>query len=205
MIQYPKIMGSAKAPMKPCIAFVKYDGSNLRFEWSRKRGWSKSGTRTQMFDETHPFFGSAKALFLNTLAKPLEEIFRTNKEYRKRDQYTVFAEFFGPNSFAGMHKEKDEKQLVLFDVWKFKSGFIGPRQFIKDFKNLNIAEVVYDGKLTGQFLENVRNGKYDVEEGVVCKGGSGGKDVWMVKVKTYAYMKKLKELYNDRWKEFWEN
>lgn len=65
--------------------------------------------------------------------------------------------------------------------------------------------MVYDGKLTGQFMENVRNGKYKVNEGVVCKGGSGGKDVWMVKVKTYDYMKRLKETYKDKWQQFWEN
>lgn len=114
--EYPKIMGSKHAPLKPCIAFVKYDGSNLRFEWSKKRGWYKFGTRKQMFDETHPYFGSAKSLCLNTLAEPLEKIFRTKKEYKSRDCYTVFAEFFGSNSFAGLHKKEDKKELVLLSI-----------------------------------------------------------------------------------------
>ena len=45
MEQYPHIEGSTKAPIgEPCIAFYKYDGSNLRFEWSPKKGWHKFGT-----------------------------------------------------------------------------------------------------------------------------------------------------------------
>lgn len=57
MQQYPSILGSSKAPLgEPCIAFVKYDGSNLRWEWSPKRGWNKYGTRTQLFNETTPIY-----------------------------------------------------------------------------------------------------------------------------------------------------
>jgi hypothetical protein len=63
---------------------------------------------------------------------------------------------------------------------------------------------VYTGKLTGAFLEAVREGKYGVAEGVVCKGGTGGRDVWMVKVKTYAYTERLKKSFGARWEEYWE-
>jgi hypothetical protein len=63
---------------------------------------------------------------------------------------------------------------------------------------------VYEGKLTGTFTEDVRRGKYEVAEGVVCKGGSGGDDVWMVKIKTSAYLERLKQAFADRWEEYWE-
>jgi hypothetical protein len=39
--------------------FDKLDGSNLRFEWKRKGGWYKYGTRHRLFDATDPGFGSA--------------------------------------------------------------------------------------------------------------------------------------------------
>jgi hypothetical protein len=39
---------------------------------------------------------------------------------------------------------------------------------------------------------------------VVCKGGSGAADTWMVKIKTYAYMERLKQAFADRWEEYWE-
>src|SRR5262249_33425823 len=113
-------------------------------------------------------------------------------------------EFLGPNSFAGLHKEDDPKELRLFDVWAEPFGMIGPEQFKADFGHLQVARVVYEGKLTGQFMEDVRRGKYGGKEGVVCKGGFGGADVWMVKVKTYAYMERLKEAFADRWEEYWE-
>jgi hypothetical protein len=64
--------------------------------------------------------------------------------------------------------------------------------------------VVYEGKLTGQFAEDVRRGKYGVAEGVVCKGGRGGPDVWMAKIKTYAYTERLKQAFAERWEEYWE-
>jgi hypothetical protein len=64
--------------------------------------------------------------------------------------------------------------------------------------------VVYEGKLTGKFTEDVREGKYDVDEGVVCKGGSDADDLWMVKVKTYAYLERLKQAFADRWEDYWE-
>jgi hypothetical protein len=104
-----------------------------------------------------------------------------------KDVSRVFAEFLGPNSFAGLHKNDDVKELRLFDVSAQPLGMIGPKQFEADFGHLPSARVVYKGKLTGKFTEDVRLGKYGVSEGVVGKGGAGGADVWMVKIKTYAY------------------
>ena len=49
-----------------------------------------------------------------------------------------------------------------------------------------------------------RTGRYGVAEGVICKGGVGGDDVWMVKIKTYAYLERLKQAFADRWEEYWE-
>jgi hypothetical protein len=83
-------------------------------------------------------------------------------------------------------------------------GIIGPRQFVADFGHLPTARVVYEGKLTGKFAEDVRNGKHRVVEGVVCKGGAGGPDLWMVKIKTYAYLDKLKKAFAEKWEDYWE-
>src|SRR5581483_5339197 len=110
----------------------------------------------------------------------------------------------GPNSFAGMHRSDDPKQLILFDVWAAPFGMLGPRRFATDFADLPIARVVYEGKFTGQFAEDVRRGKYGVVEGVVVKGGEGGDDLWMAKIKTYAYMERLKQAFADRWEDYWE-
>ena len=205
MIQYPKIPKYGKEHHgENIIAFNKLDGSNLRVEWSRKTGFNKFGTRTRLFDKNDPHFGSAIEIFMNTYSEKLLKVFTDNKEYKNRDQYTLFMEYLGPNSFAGLHKSEDPKEVILFDVWMYKHGLITPKQFIKDFGHLKIPKVIYRGKLTGGFADDVRNGKYNVSEGVVCKGVERNDQVWMVKIKTHSYLKKLQEVYKDNWKDFWE-
>lgn len=198
---YPSIQGSSKAPRKQCIAFYKYDGSNLRSEWNKKTGWSKFGTRKRLFDESDPDFGPAIEIFHNTLAKDLENVFA--KKYRDDRNITVFMEFFGDKSFAGQHVQDDPKKLILIDVNIYKKGFVAPREFVKNFKDVASAEVVYEGNLNEEFINDVRIGNYKVDEGVICKGGSGH-DLWMCKIKTDAYLEKLKETFHSNWKDYWE-
>ncbi|WP_059002414.1 hypothetical protein [Leptolyngbya sp. NIES-2104] len=90
----------------------------------------------------------------------------------------------------------------MFDVQTCE-GIVAPEQFIQDFSSVNIARIVYRGKLTGKFIEDVRAGRYSVDEGVVCKGRNAS-GVWMVKVKTNAYMNRLKQAFKDDWENYWE-
>ncbi len=214
MLHYPKIPGSRYAPAGRCVAFEKYDGTNLHWDWDRDFGWHAFGTRRDEFNLTeagveefarrHAHLRECVDVFQRTLAEGLEKVFRGHPDYREFPALKVFTEFLGPNSFAGLHKEDDPKELRLFDVQADPLGMIGPRQFVSDFAHLHTARVVYEGKLTGKFTEDVRAGKYGVSEGVVCKGGSGGADVWMVKIKTYAYRERLKQAFAERWEEYWE-
>lgn len=208
MKQYPSIAGPSKAPHDHCIAFYKHDGSNLRWEWSKKKSWNKFGTRTQMFDATEKTFGPAIEIFMKKYAEPLEKTIVDSKDYRNADYATAFTEYFGPRSFAGQHREEDKKDLVLFDIQIFKKGLLGPREFLKNFSHVETAKVVYEGNLNTSFIEAVRNslpgdGQLGLDEGVVCKGGSGH-GLWMRKVKTNQYQEKLKRVYADCWQEFWE-
>ena len=118
------------------------------------------------------------------------------------NEIIAFTEYLGPNSFAGKHKTDDPKQLVLFDI-QIAEGFLAPDLFVDDFAGLPIARVVYRGKLTGKFTTDVREGRFDVAEGVVCKGGETG-STWMVKIKTNSYMEQLKELFANDWENYWE-
>lgn len=65
MKTYPSIPRSTGQSFQEYDAYVfdKLDGSNLRFEWSRKKGWVKYGTRRRLFDTTDPVFGEAITLF----------------------------------------------------------------------------------------------------------------------------------------------
>jgi hypothetical protein len=211
-LAYPKIPGSKDSPLEKCIAFEKYDGTNLHWVWDEELGWYAFGTRRDRFDfddrgiadfnAPHPGLEEAPKIFATHLAKSLEDIFQANQRYHC-SEITVFTEFFGAQSFAGMHKQNDPKQLILFDV-QTGQDMIAPEQFVQDFSSTHIARVVYQGKLTGKFIEEVRRGKHAVSEGVVCKGKNKANGIWMVKIKTDDYMNKLRQAFQDDWENYWE-
>lgn len=140
----------------------------------REAPYVHESTGVVSFVQVHPGLDECVAVFQATLADGLDQVLRDGDPYRQYSAFKAFTEFCGPNSFAGMHKADDPKQLVLFDVWADPFGLIGPDQFVTDFGHLTSARVVYRGKFTGQFAEDVRRGKYGVAEGVICKGGAGG-------------------------------
>jgi hypothetical protein len=214
MLHYPKIPPSSAAPTGKCVAFDKLDGTNLHWCWERDFGWHAFGTRRDEFNLTsdgiakfsaaHLGLEEAAPVFLETLAEPLDTLLRDHPNYVNFTAVKAFTEFVGAKSFAGAHEPNDPKHTVLFDVWAEEYGFVSAPQFVADFGHLPTPRVVYTGKLTGTFLEAVREGKYGVAEGVVCKGGTGGADVWMVKVKTYAYLARLKKSFGAKWEDYWE-
>ena len=206
MIEYPEIMNSSKAPRKSCIAFNKYDGSNIRVKYTQKRRFELFGSRTQLFDHSHPYLGEAIDIFKQNFDSILTDLV---KEYWPNErEIIVFLEFFGNKSFAGMHQPDDPKKLVLFDILvghKFRK-FLLPKEFVKNIKPQfpadRTAAVVYEGNLTDQFIRDIRDGKYpEVKEGVVCKGhersGAFCGNVWMCKIKTQAYLDEVRRRYGE--------
>ncbi len=197
MLQYPSIQSWRKSPIgEPCVAFYKYDGSNLRWEYSPKKGWDKFGTRRQMFDKNTPLWSQAIEQFQDEIGPVVVEQIKHLYGHRV-DRITAFTEFYGPSSFAGNHELDEAKQLKLFDVFVFKKGFVPPRQFVKLFSKHDwCAEVVYEGNMSREFIEDVREGKYPVYEGVICKG-----DGWSAKIKTLEYLERLRNTYEGLWQE----
>jgi hypothetical protein len=196
------------------VAFEKLDGTNLHWDWERDFGWHSFGARRDEFDlspagiarwaAAHPNLVGCVDSFRATLVGGLEQVFRSGGWYENFTAFRVFTEWLGPQSFAGLHRAGDVMETVLFDVEAIGFGLIGPEQFVRDFGHLRSARVVFRGKFTGQFAEEVRRGKYGVKEGVICKGGTGGSDLWMAKIKTMAYLERLKEAFGERWEDYWE-
>jgi RNA ligase len=198
---YPKIPENTNGFLGKCVAFEKYDGTNLHWCWDKESGWTKFGTRrTQFyldrkgiseFSKEHYELGNAPSLFNDKLRDMLSIYLSTHDKYR-HSNIIVFTEFCGPNSFGGGHSEKDaienKQELILIDI-SVDDEIISPHQLLEDFGSFNLAQVIYTGKYTGQFTEDVRKGKYGVNEGVVCKGMVNG-DIFMTKVKTYEYLKR---------------
>lgn len=198
---YPKIPENTNGFLDKCIAFEKYDGTNLHWCWNLQDGWHKFGTRRTQFSlnrigiaefaKEHYELGNAPHLFNEKLRDKLTTFLSNNFDYSNYD-IIVYTEFLGPNSFGGGHSaedaQNDTQDLVIIDVCRGKT-IIPPTVFIEHFGHLKIAEVIYAGKYNGQFTEDVRKGKYGVNEGVVCKGMVDGR-LFMTKVKTYEYLKR---------------
>ncbi len=207
---YPKIPDTLGCPLKQCVAFEKYDGTNIHWTFQPLYGWLDFGTRrdrfainnggVRQFEQAHPELAGVDKLWDQD--SKLELFLMDNPKYNSAKEIIVFTEYFGPNSFAGQHRPKDAMQLVIFDI-QVDGKIIPPEQFIEDFTQFNIAKIVFQGKFSGQLFVDVRKGKYDVKEGVVIKG-SVGDQVYMAKIKTEAYMDRLKNEFKDNWKEYWE-
>lgn len=198
MKSYWEIPGPSKMPQSHCIAFYKYDGSQIRALWQRKGGWVRFGTRHCLIDEKHEQFGDAVGVFKNTYGDDLAKLFKESKEFRGLQEALVFCEYFGKGSFAGTHVASEPKEVVMFDVNLHKKGFVLPRDFVKQFGHLKTPEVIYEGNFNQQFIQDIKESKYPVYEGVVVKGVIEGKKsssqhgLWMAKVKTHQWMDDLK-------------
>ena len=96
------------------IAQEKKDGSSMRFEWNKKSGFYKFGTRNVMIYKNDKNFGEGIEIFLNKYADDLQRVF--SSKYSKIINVVAFGEYFGPNSFSGQHILTDKKDICLFDI-----------------------------------------------------------------------------------------
>lgn len=185
----------------PIMAFDKLDGSNLRFEYSQKRGFYKFGTRNVMIDESHDQFGFAINLFREKYEKGLTEIFKS-KSYRDSLSFVCFAELIGKSSEFGQHDfENDKFDLILFDISQYKKGFIAPKQFYNDFNYLGIPRLVYEGNLNKEFVERVKMNEFGLSEGVIGKGMIKNNKLYYCKIKTNDWFDRLRSRYPNQFKE----
>lgn len=184
-------------------AFDKLDGSNIRAEWSRKRGFYKFGTKNVMIDEGNEQFGKAVSLFLNKYSDSLSKVFTDKKEYRNTESFVVFCEYLGSNSQFGNHDPNDEMDIILFDVNEYKRGFIPPKEFVENFGHLPIPKIIYTGNYNKSLIQDIKDNIYNLHEGVIVKGTYSTKRknqelVWMVKIKTNDWLSKLKQQYGEK-------
>lgn len=194
MKHYPSIknVSSEHQSLGLLHTFEKPDGSNLRFEWCKKNGWNKFGTRNRLFDKTDPVFGEAVEIFMDLFSKELETIFRDQK-YEKA---ISFGEFYGDKSFAGEHDANDVKTIALFDVAPYKQGILGPEKFLELFGHLNITPYLGLYEWDSEFLLSVRNGEFKCQsfEGVIGKSGDRH-NLFMAKAKTQKWIDAVRKKY----------
>lgn len=186
MKQYPSITNQVVPNLFVC-AFDKLDGSNIRAEWHKKKGFWKFGTKTRLVDASDPIFGQAPELIRSKYEQALSDKFK-----EERQENTIcFFEFFGANSEFGIHVDEPH-DVVLIDVNLYKKGIMSPKEFLRWFGHLHIPNLVYSGFAHYDFVQNVRAGTLHgiTHEGVVCK--TGQLNPKMFKIKTNAWLEKLR-------------
>jgi hypothetical protein len=190
----------------PIYAIAKYDGSQIRAEWSRKqKAFTKFGSKNVLLGPDHPVLGSAIELVQTKYEKSLTDIFLKER----LEDPVCFFEFFGPQSFAGRHAPDDKKDVVLFDVNVYKKGIMYPKEFYKNFGLLDTPPVLYCGNANLEFEKLVRDSTLPEMplEGVICKSQiplKKGYPPHMFKIKSNAWLNKLKEFCNGDEKMFEE-
>lgn len=191
MKSYPSIPGGIRRGV-PLYVFDKLDGSNVRVEWTRKRGMAKFGRRNGLLDDSTPFLNEAEALMLE-YEDALSRICRK----QRWDKVTAFFEFHGENSFAGNHVDEPHR-VTLIDVAVDRKGFVEPGEFIKLFADdIEIPNLLHHGNWTDEIKEAVTHGTLDgmTFEGIVAKGPWDRKlgKPYMGKWKHLGWFEKLQE------------
>ena len=189
MKTYPSISAMVQMGL-PIYAFDKIDGSNIRAEWSRKRGFYKFGSRNRLLGTDQTSLVKAEPL-IRAQEEQVTAICRKNRWER----IILFYEFAGPKSSFGNHVDDDDHQVSLIDANPYKRGILPPREFIDVFSDLNPAPLLYRGNCNNGFVQSVKDGTLEGmgSEGVVCKAKGKGNTIVMFKVKSESWYARLRE------------
>jgi hypothetical protein len=185
------------------FVFDKLDGSNVRCEFSlnkkKKRGFSKFGSRTKLFDENTNDLGKYSIPLIKNLEEAIIEILVDNKKLFPTESGTCFFEFFGPSSFGGNHDWNEPHKVVLIDVWADKKGMLDPKDFISLFDNnamVSIPKVLHYGSITQDLINLVKTSNLEGMsfEGVIGKAKKPQSQHYppMLKIKSQAWLDKLR-------------
>lgn len=198
MKAYPSISTQVDFSL-PYWIFDKIDGSNLRAEFSSKRGFYKFGSRTQLLtpDQEALWPAAARIESLEAQVRPVIERLRAPR-------VVCFFEWAGPNSFAGSHTDPAQAmELFLLDVDVYQKGRLAPEQVLALANEAGIATpaLLHKGRIDADFLDLVRKGLVDGmgQEGIVGKGpvlrSVGGP--CMFKHKRESWLERLKQRCGD--------
>lgn len=191
MKQYPLIPAGVIADV-PVHVFPKYDGSNVRAEWTRKKGWHLFGSRRRMLAPDTLLGDRARPLMLDTYGDDLARLFRA----RRWERAVAFFEFFGPRSFAGAHEEDDAQEVMLLDVAVHRKGLLEPDALRQLCAGLKLPPLLHHGPLSAAMVQQIRGGTFPGQtlEGVVAKGAykTPGRPL-SFKVKSAAWLAALRE------------
>jgi len=194
--------------------FEKLDGTQIRVEWTKKRGFDKFGSKGQLIDNTSEWSHMIE-VFMETHGDELPRLFKS--EYPRIQEFTIFGEYWGPSSFIGIHPKEDKRRYVtIFDVSLYRQGFVLPREFSKVFTGdsyryahcfgrFTYGKALVDAIFEWQPMESVLTSAIPIQplfEGVVCKGTrkTKGRDlIWQAKLKTKQWLEAVRALKGQKY------
>ena len=202
MNEYPSIPLSVGQTFQDFQAYVfgKLDGCHVRVEWTRKTGWGKWGTRERRFDLSDALFAGAITAFTREVAEPLTKVV-TGHRFRRLagegwDRIIAYGEYFGDQSFAGVHVPGDPTMRVrVFDLAMSRGTqmhLLGPQSFVRLVVEAGVPAAPYLGcyHWTRGFVDQIWRGELSgvpfTGEGVVGKAGNPYVEI-MAKAKTQAW------------------
>jgi hypothetical protein len=188
VLEYPSIDRTFQE-IPHAHVFDKIDGSSMRSEYSRKRGFYKHGRRYGLLDGASPALEVVPDLFERTLRESLERLARDNRW----DNLVVFYEFYGVKSLSGLHVEGDPKFLSVFDASLDRETILPPDEFRKLFEG-EVPTPRFLGRFnwTRGFIDTVWRGEVEgvTFEGVVGKGHTK-RGILRGKAKTKAWIDQI--------------
>lgn len=195
MKAYPSISTEVDFSLRYHV-FDKLDGSNIRAEWSLKRGFHKFGSRTQLLtpDQAGLWPSVAAIQALEPCLAPVLALLRVPRAI-------CFFEWAGPQSFAGSHHDAPaEMTLSLLDVAPYQKGLLPPERVLEiaNAAQVSTPALLHVGRIDQALLDAVRAGALPgmTFEGIIGKGPflqSAGGPV-MFKHKSQAWLAKLREV-----------
>lgn len=185
----------SKPQHKTVYVFRKLDGSNIRVEWDKKKGFWKFGSRRHLIDETDHQLGKAVTILKKNIEPTMHEALKLTG-WKK---VILFGEFFGNRSSHGYHHPEDDHDVEIFDINTDNRGLLLPGDFIKfmdkhQLPHSFIEKTKWNDELTRQVYRLEYPGQ--TFEGVVCKANeykTPGVPL-MFKCKSSDWLKKLKEM-----------
>ncbi len=193
MKTYPSIPKKFQS-ISNCYIFDKLDGSNIRVEWSKKRGFFKFGRRNGLLDDSNPILAKEVPPAFELVAPQFERLL---VDHRWKT-CVLFFEFWGDRSIGGLHYEGDPKRMTLIDVAPDKKGIMPPRDFLLAFNGkVDTAKLLTQRNWNHELIEQVRHGDLAgmTFEGVVGKAGATTHKLVRAKAKTQEWIDKVFEIH----------
>ena len=170
------------------IGFVKLDGSIIRAEWKRGKGFYKFGRKNGLLDDSNPWLQEAPELMERDYSF-LQTVFTEFGWTR----VVAFFEFLGKHSFAGNH-EKEKHGIHLIDISTYKKGLIDPKD-LAIMDAVGGAKPLHRGPVTPEVIRSIHESKMKGMsfEGVVFKRINRKGIREMFKTKSSAWYERLRE------------